>query len=349
MNIVLQNVSKKYGDKFAVSDFSAEFCHGEVTTLLGPSGCGKTTLLNIVAGIIKPSNGSMSFDGQNVDQNAIENYSLGYVFQNYSLYPDMSVYDNISFPLVNIRPKHIPRKEYKLQVRDKVLKIARLLKIDDLLDRLPTQLSGGQQQRIAIGRALVKEPDILLMDEPFANLDKQLAVELRDEIRSIQKKLGITLLFVTHNQNDATVISDKVVLMDKGKIQQIGRVEELYESPNNRFVAEFVGEGGINIMDRTVFNNEFSLKTMPIFNKEVSTVAFRPEHVNIFVSENDEENCFCVENVINNGYCFTVILRSRGGIAIRAFSNVSFATGSKVSVEIKKIFLFDKDGANMWL
>jgi len=345
MNIYFENISKKYGSKTAINNFSAHFRHGEVTALLGPSGCGKTTLLNMLAGIITPSEGSIWFDDVKVDLSLIEQYNIGYVFQNFSLYPNMTVFGNISFPLINIKQKNVSIKERRQHIRQKVQEIAQLLKIGDLLDRYPSELSGGQQQRVAIGRALIKKPDILLMDEPFANLDKKLAVELRDEIRCIQKSLGITLVFVTHNQNDATMISDNVVLLNNGIIQQTGKTEELYASPRNLFVAEFFGEAGINFLDRRTFDEDPAFSMFDRAPQSAAVVAFRPEHVNAMRCSEGETNSLSVSSIANNGFYYTISLTSKKGTAVKLFTNQKLEVDQDVLINIEKFFFFDNNGA----
>lgn len=345
MNISFDNISKKYGKKTAIVNFNEQFCHGEVTALLGPSGCGKTTLLNMLAGIVEPTDGTIYFDGVTVDQSLLEQYNIGYVFQNYSLYPNMTVSKNISFPLSNMKFANMQKKERKQYIDQKVHEIATMLKIEDLLDRYPSELSGGQQQRVAIGRALVKNPDILLMDEPFANLDKKLAIELRDEIRNIQQDLGITLIFVTHNQNDAAMISDKVILLNNGRVQQAGKAEELYACPCNQFVAEFMGEVGINVINVSSLNRDPAFNKFKVDSKRVNSIAFRPEHIIINCCSDKNLSDFLVHNVVCNGHYFTVFLKSKSGICIKAFTNQPFEMGQKVTIDVEKMLLFDSNGA----
>ena len=345
MNISFDNISKKYGKKTAIVNFNEQFCHGEVTALLGPSGCGKTTLLNMLAGIIEPTDGTIYFDGIKVDQSLLEQYNIGYVFQNYSLYPNMTVSKNISFPLSNMKFANMQKKERKQHIDQKVHEIATMLKIEDLLDRYPSELSGGQQQRVAIGRALVKNPDILLMDEPFANLDKKLAIELRDEIRNIQQDLGITLIFVTHNQNDAAMISDKVILLNNGRVQQAGKAEELYAYPCNQFVAEFMGEVGLNVINISSLNSDPAFNKFKVDCMRVNSIAFRPEHIIINCCLDKDFSGFWVHNVVCNGHYFTVFLKSKSGICIKAFTNKPFEIDQKVTIDVEKMLLFDSNGA----
>jgi len=241
MNIKLENVSKKFKEVLAVDNLNIEIKDGELICLLGPSGCGKSTTISMIAGLEKASQGNIYFDGKNVNELQAEHRDIGMVFQNYALYPHMTVLENIMFPLKM-------RKYKKSEMIEKALKIAELMGISELKSRKPSKLSGGQQQRVAIARALVKEPKILLLDEPFSNLDARLRISLRDEIRNIQQKFKITTIFVTHDQEEAMSISDKILLMDKGVSQQFSSTKEIYMKPNNKFTAGFLGNPPMNFL-----------------------------------------------------------------------------------------------------
>ena len=257
MNINLQNISKKYDKENVIENLSLNIPQGKLTALLGPSGCGKTTLLNIIAGLIQPNSGKVYFNDECISSLPMFKRNIGYVFQSYALYPNMTAYNNIKFPLTNNKPKNISRKDFAAQADEKIHNIAKLLRIEEYLQKYPSELSGGQQQRVAIARAIIREPSILLMDEPFANLDNKLSVAMREEIRELQKKLGTTTIFVTHNQTDANAIADNIVVLNEGVIQQQGSPEELYNNPTNLFVADFIGEYGINILEGNVTDNYF--------------------------------------------------------------------------------------------
>ena len=213
--------------------------------LLGPSGCGKTTTLNCIAGLLEPTAGKVWFDERDVTELAPKDRNIGMVFQSYALYPHMKVIDNIAFPL---KQQGMPKKERHEKARE----TARRLQIEHLLDRRPAQLSGGQQQRVAMARALVKEPKILLLDEPMSNLDARLRIEIRDEIRRLQQDLGLTAVIVTHDQEEAMAIADKIAILDKGRIQQFDTPEALYHYPANLFVAHFMGNPPMNFIDATL-------------------------------------------------------------------------------------------------
>jgi len=232
--IELDAVSKRYGDVHAVRDFSLTIEQGELVVLLGPSGCGKTTTLRMIAGFVPVTSGRIRLGGRDVTGLPPHRRNTGLVFQGYALFPHLSAAENIAFGL---EMRGLP----EAVVREKVASALRLVRLDDLGDRLPRQLSGGQQQRVALARALVIEPDVLLLDEPLSNLDAKLREEVRVEIRQLQRALGLTTVMVTHDQDEALAMADRLVVMSAGAIQQIGTQRDLYEHPRNRFVAGFVG------------------------------------------------------------------------------------------------------------
>jgi multiple sugar transport system ATP-binding protein len=242
MKIQLENISKEYKDVLAVNQLNVEIDDGSLVCLLGPSGCGKSTILSMIAGLNKATQGNIYFDGVNVNDVEAEHRDIGMVFQDYALYPHMSVMENIEFPL-KMRKWKKPRRIEKLT------QVVKILQIEELLHRRPAKLSGGQQQRVAIARALVKDPKILLLDEPLSNLDAKLRIELRDEIRSLQRKLQITTIFVTHDQEEALSISDKILLLDQGNLQQYSSPKEMYMEPKNKFVAGFLGNPPMNFIN----------------------------------------------------------------------------------------------------
>ena len=253
MEIKLQNIRKRFGETVALDDLSLEFCDGKLTTLLGPSGCGKSTLLNLISGILPPTSGSIYFGDRDVTSLSPDKRNIGLVFQNYALYPHMTVGENIAFPL---EIKKVSKKERM----ERAAEFAKLLRIEDYFTRKPSQLSGGQQQRVAIARALAKEPEILLLDEPLSNLDARLRLEMREEIRRLQLETGITTIFVTHDQEEALSISDHILLLKKGRIQQYGLPQELYDEPCNPFVADFLGNPPINLFEGIVDGNRVILQ-----------------------------------------------------------------------------------------
>ncbi len=233
-------------DVTAVDDFTFTIPDGKLIGLLGPSGCGKSTTLNLISGLLEPTGGRIFFGDSDVTELPPEKRGIGLVFQNYALYPHLTVRQNILFPLENRKGRDRLSKEQMLTMADEA---ARLVQIDTLMERRPGELSGGQQQRVAIARALVKQPRVLLLDEPLSNLDARLRLQTRDEIRRIQRETGITTVFVTHDQDEAMSISDLIVVMKEGVVQQIGKPQEVYDSPANLFVAKFLGTPPINVFE----------------------------------------------------------------------------------------------------
>ena len=257
MKVVLQNLTKIFpsrdkkagGEVTAVNDFTYEIPDGKLIGLLGPSGCGKSTTLYMISGLQKPSSGKIFFGEEDVTDLPTEARGIGLVFQNYALYPHMTVKQNILFPLQNLKGADRMSKE---QMLERAYEAARLVQIEDLMERKPSEMSGGQQQRVAIARALVKMPRVLLLDEPLSNLDARLRLQTREEIRRIQRETGITTIFVTHDQEEAMSISDMIVVMKLGIVQQIGKPQEVYDDPTNLFVAKFLGTPPINVLNGRV-------------------------------------------------------------------------------------------------
>ena len=257
MEVTLKNLTKKFpsrdknnpADVIAVNHFDFTIPDGMLVGLLGPSGCGKSTALNLISGLQKPTEGRIFFGEDDVTELPPENRGIGLVFQNYALYPHLTVRQNILFPLQNLKGKDKLSKEV---MNEKMLEAAKLVQMDGLLERKPKELSGGQQQRVAIARALGKMPKVLLLDEPRSNLDARLRLQTREEIRRIQQETRITTIFVTHDQEEAMSISDIIVVMKEGTVHQIGKPQDVYDSPKNLFVAKFLGTPPINVFDGTI-------------------------------------------------------------------------------------------------
>ena len=286
MEVILQNLTKrfpsrnkKHEDVIAVNDFSFRIPDGELIGLLGPSGCGKSTTLNLISGLLQPTSGKIFFGEDDVTELPPEHRGIGLVFQNYALYPHLTVKQNILFPLQNLKGKDKLSKEEMLE---RAYEAAGLVQIGELMDRKPGELSGGQQQRVAIARALVKMPRVLLLDEPLSNLDARLRLQTREEIRRIQRETKITTIFVTHDQEEAMSISDEIVVMKEGVVQQTGKPQEVYDNPCNLFVATFLGTPPINLFDgrvekETLYIGGEALLPVPGIADQAVTVGIRPE------------------------------------------------------------------------
>ena len=287
MKVVLENLTKifpsrnkKSGEEVvAVNNFTFTIPDGKLIGLLGPSGCGKSTTLYMISGLQKPSSGKIFFGEEDVTDLPTEARGIGLVFQNYALYPHMTVKQNILFPLQNLKGADRMSKE---QMLERAYEAARLVQIEDLMERKPSEMSGGQQQRVAIARALVKMPRVLLLDEPLSNLDARLRLQTREEIRRIQREPGITTIFVTHDQEEAMSISDQIVVMKLGVVQQIGAPQEVYDNPANLFVAKFLGTPPVNVFDGCVkggklFIGEDAVMDVPGVADQEVIVGVRPE------------------------------------------------------------------------
>ena len=280
MKVVLEHLTKIFTNKKqksevrAVDDLNIEIPDGKLIGLLGPSGCGKSTTLYMISGLQEPTSGRIYFDDADVTDLAPEKRGIGLVFQNYALYPHMTVAQNIMFPLISA----------KMKKKDAILRAyetAKIVQIDNLMDRKPSELSGGQQQRVAIARALVKSPNVLLLDEPLSNLDARLRLQTREEIKRIQRETGVTTIFVTHDQEEAMSISDYIVVMKLGVMQQVGKPQDVYDDPVNLFVANFLGTPPINIFkgyikDKGVYIGEERVLDTELADQEVY-VGIRPE------------------------------------------------------------------------
>ena len=264
MKIVLQNLTKKFPGRgrkkreevVAVKDFTFEIPDGTLVGLLGPSGCGKSTVLNLISGLEQPTEGKIFFGEDDVTDLPAEHRGIGLVFQNYALYPHLNVKQNITFPLENLKGND---KLTKAQMNERAYEAARLVQIEDLMERKPGELSGGQQQRVANARALVKNPSVLLLDEPLSNLDARLRLQTREEIRRIQRETKITTIFVTHDQEEAMSISDLIIVMKDGVVQQIGRPQDVYDNPANLFVAKFLGTPPINVFHGRLLDGQLCI------------------------------------------------------------------------------------------
>ena len=357
MKVELQNLTKifpsrnkKSGEEvIAVNDFTFAIPDGKLVGLLGPSGCGKSTTLYMISGLQKPTSGKIFFGDEDVTDLAPENRGIGLVFQNYALYPHMTVKQNIMFPLQNLKGED---KMTKQEMIDRAYEAAKLVQIDELMDRKPSELSGGQQQRVAIARALVKMPRVLLLDEPLSNLDARLRLQTREEIRRIQKETGITTVFVTHDQEEAMSISDIIVVMKLGVVQQIGKPQEVYDDPTNLFVAKFLGTPPINVFEGTVSGGKLylgddSVLDVPGVSDRAVYVGIRPEG---FVPAADGPLGCKISNVEVLGRDFSVVSSHPASVnpsvrsIVDADNNISVSDEQvKFYLKPHKVFLFDKE------
>ena len=357
MKVTLQNLTKKFpsrnkkqpADVIAVNDFTFEIPDGMLLGLLGPSGCGKSTTLNLLSGLQKPTSGRIFFGDDDVTDLPAENRGVGLVFQNYALYPHLTVRQNITFPLENRTGKD---KLTRQQMADMALEAAKLVQIEELMDRKPKELSGGQQQRVAIARALVKMPRILLLDEPLSNLDARLRLQTREEIRRIQKATGITTVFVTHDQEEAMSISDLIVVMKDGVVQQIGKPQAVYDSPVNLFVAKFLGTPPINVFDGEVkdghlYIGEEAVLAVPGVANQSVTAAIRPEGFTL--SETGSLSCDLSRVEVMGRDISVVSTHPKSqNVTIRSIISAENAVNTasqKVRFDLKpnKVFLFQKE------
>ena len=357
MKIVLQNLTKIFPSRnkksdeevVAVNNFNFEIPDGQLIGLLGPSGCGKSTTLYMISGLQKPSSGRIFFGEDDVTELSTENRGIGLVFQNYALYPHMTVKQNILFPLQNLKGSDKLTKE---QMLERAYQAAKLVQIEQLMDRKPSELSGGQQQRVAIARALVKMPRVLLLDEPLSNLDARLRLQTREEIRRIQKETKITTVFVTHDQEEAMSISDMIVVMKAGIVQQIGKPQDVYDDPANLFVAKFLGTPPINVFEGrvqggTLYLGEDAVLPVPGIPDQPVTVGIRPE--GFILDANGPLQCTPV-NVEVMGRDVSVVSTHNASAnpfvrsIIDADNRVNVDSGAvRYSVKPHKLFIFNKE------
>ncbi|RKX55504.1 MAG: sugar ABC transporter ATP-binding protein [Thermotoga sp.] len=354
MKVILKDLSKHFGNVKAVNNLNLEINDGEFIALLGPSGCGKTTTLLTVAGLYKPTRGYIYFNDRIVNEVSPKDRKIGMVFQSYALYPHMTVFDNITFPL---KLKKTPREDRKR----KALDVARLVHIEGLLNRKPAQLSGGQQQRVALCRALIKEPEILLLDEPLSNLDAKLRAAMRSELKRLQKDLSITTIFVTHDQVEAMTMADRVAVMNEGVLQQFSNPDELYNYPKSLFVAGFIGSPSINLIDVSLArsNGKFFLKGKGVqieLPREISSrvesnslspqlvFGIRPEHITVNQKkEGIKAEVYVVEPLGREN----LVTIKTSDISLKVLTSPTLKIGPEEKVwidfNLDKIMLFDKE------
>ncbi len=356
MKVVLENLTKRFASRHvkgevvvAVDHFNFEIPDGQLIGLLGPSGCGKSTTLNLISGLETPTEGRILFGDEDVTNVPPEGRGVGLVFQNYALYPHLTVEENIIFPLENLKGE---KKMTKQAMHEKAMEVARLVQIDQLMERKPKEMSGGQQQRVAIARALVKIPRVLLLDEPLSNLDARLRLQTREELRRIQRETGVTTIFVTHDQEEAMSISDLIIVMKAGKVHQIGKPQDVYDEPVNLFVAQFLGTPQINVFEGAIrdgkvwIGNEAVLDVPGKENREI-WVGIRPE--GFIPDENGRFTCR-MDRVEVMGRDVSVVCTNEQmtGKCIRAIvsSENTFRPDQKMvrfNLKPHKVFLFDRE------
>lgn len=305
--IELRSLSKSYGDKTIIDGLNLTINNGEFLTILGPSGCGKTTVLRLIAGLEDPNGGKIILDGQDITDVPAERRFVNTVFQSYALFPHMTIFENVAFGL---RMQKVPNAE----IKPRVMEALRMVRLEEMAERKPTQLSGGQQQRIAIARAVVNKPKVLLLDESLSALDYKLRKEMQNELKVLQRQLGITFIFVTHDQEEALTMSDRIIVMNKGNIEQDGTPREIYEEPKNLFVARFIGE--INVFDAKVIErvSEKTVKanvegrvceiytTLPVKPEQHLKVLLRPEDILIEELDENEQSKAIIGHISDRNY-----------------------------------------------
>ncbi|KMQ51930.1 Maltose/maltodextrin transport ATP-binding protein MalK [Chitinispirillum alkaliphilum] len=362
--ITLKNVTKTFhtfrGSVEVLKSLDLKIYPGEFFVLLGPSGCGKSTTLNLIAGLEKPSSGTISFSDKTVADSGKNIFLLpferdvSFVFQNYAIYPHMTIEKNIEFPLTNLKKK-ISRSQRSERVR----KTAQTLQIQHLLNRKPSELSGGQRQRVAIGRAIVRNPSVFLMDEPLSNLDAKLRMEMRAELKAIQKRLGITTVYVTHDQVEAMTLGDRIAILDQGIIQQTGSPDQIYSKPSNKFVASFIGSPPMNILtgktvtqgEETLFSTQdFTLRIKeplssmlkPHLHKEI-LLGIRPEHFSLTDHNPDLIISFNVTENLGSEYLLHSFMKGGGNFIVSAPYCPENKEKVPLSVDMNEVHMFDSE------
>lgn len=368
----IRNLTKRYGNLTALENFSLEIHSGEFMVLLGPSGCGKTTVLRCIAGLTGITNGEIYIGDELVNKLPPKDRDVAMVFQNYSLYPHMNVYDNIAFPLKM-------RKTERNQINERVQNIANLLNISNLLKRKPKEISGGQMQRVALGRALVREPKIFLMDEPLSNLDAKLRTDMRVEIKKLQKKVGITTLYITHDQIEAMSMADNIGIMDAGKLLQLDAPQKVYNEPTNLFVAGFIGIPAMNFLqfeivrEKSMFlklvtgsahehNNKFMIKVPDGLSATISNIrddalilGIRPKDITV-LSKDEEFDGFKLKGevtfieLLGDDSIAEVKLGQNSlkisNVASR-IDNLIIGNEAVIGIKYSKLYLFRNSGERM--
>ncbi|SES83947.1 ABC transporter ATP-binding protein [Anaerobranca gottschalkii] len=359
--VVLKNISKYYGDVMAVNDFNLEIQDKEFLVLVGPSGCGKSTTLRMIAGLEEITDGELYIGDKKVNDVPPKDRDIAMVFQNYALYPHMNVYENMAFGLKL-------RKFSKSEIDQRVKEAARILGIENLLKRKPKELSGGQRQRVALGRAIVRNPQVFLMDEPLSNLDAKLRVQMRTEISKLHHRLQTTMIYVTHDQTEAMTMGDRIVVMKDGVVQQVASPQEIYDNPKNVFVAGFIGSPAMNFIDSVIVEKDSDLylkfagveikipsgkskvlREKGYVGKEV-IMGIRPEDLHdepVFIESSPESVIEPVVEVVEKmgaeNYLYLVLGEVQLTARVDARSKAVVDSKIKVALDMNKVHIFDKE------
>ena len=338
-NVIFENITKKFDDVTAVEDFSLEVKDKEFLVLLGPSGCGKTTTMRIVAGLEQSNSGKVLIDNNDVTGLAPKERDIAMVFQSYALYPHMTVFQNIEYPL---KIKNISKEKRK----DQVLKTVQKVQLEGLLERLPKQLSGGQQQRVALARAIIRNPKVFLMDEPLSNLDAKLRVEMRAKLKNLQNELGITTIYVTHDQVEAMTLADRIVVMNNARISQVSSPNKIYNDPNNLFVAGFVGSPPMNFIHGKIKNKHFlndyiNESNVNINDRNEVILGIRPEDTEVSQDGNIKGKVYSFE--LTGDSTYVTVKLGEDLLIAKAKSEYKTSIGSPISLSINrnKTYFFD--------
>lgn len=338
-NVIFENITKKFDDVTAVDDFSLEVKDKEFLVLLGPSGCGKTTTMRVVAGLEQANSGKVLIDNNDVTDYAPKERDIAMVFQSYALYPHMNVFQNIEYPL---KIKNIPKEKRNDQVNETIKKV----QLEGLLERLPKQLSGGQKQRVALARAIIRNPKVFLMDEPLSNLDAKLRVEMRAKLKNLQNELGITTIYVTHDQVEAMTLADRVVVMNNAKISQVSSPSEIYNNPSNLFVAGFVGSPPMNFIHGEIKNNKFinnyiGEESIQIKDRGSVILGVRPEDMNVAQDGNIKGEVYSFE--LTGDSTYVTVKLGDDLIIAKTESDYKTSIGSPIALSLNKnkIYFFD--------
>tara|TARA_B110000116_G_scaffold268241_1_gene281943 strand:+ start:2259 stop:3329 length:1071 start_codon:yes stop_codon:yes gene_type:complete len=339
IKLKIKDIIKKFDETAVLKDVSLEVNEKDFIVILGPSGCGKTTLLRIIAGLENQNSGEVFIENNNVSKVPPQDRNISMVFQNYGLYPHLTVKQNLEYPL----------KINKIKNRDQIIKKwATKVKIEELLARYPRQLSGGQRQRVALGRSLVRNPKLFLMDEPLSNLDASLRLEMRSEIKHLHEELGTTIIYVTHDQIEAMTLATRIVLMNKGIIEQVGTPKELYSAPKNIFVGSFIGSPPMNFIPGKIKNGAFNSDQIQSFNVSINTEAdvilgIRPDDLHIGDNNSyDFKAELYASEFLGEGYLITFNL-GNSKLLLKSQKNIEFKTKERIPILIdkNKFLLFD--------